>query len=141
MLAWIVVAAHITWYTGVLTLQPKLGAINRLGQVAVLVFVIISGFLIANLIIEKNESYRDYIFRRALRIFPVYGLCLLLGIATTFLTFGTFAELWGPDSPQTADLQRQIDSLEGRGLWFHLLAHLTLMHGAIPDNIRNCPGS
>ena len=46
VLAWIVVAAHVIYYTGLLALYPKLEVINRIGDWSVTVFIIVSGFVI-----------------------------------------------------------------------------------------------
>jgi peptidoglycan/LPS O-acetylase OafA/YrhL len=134
LLAWTVVAAHVTWYTGLLLVCPRFGIINRFAHLAVLEFVIISGFVITNLVLSSNKSYGPYLARRFFRIYPVHLVCLLAGVITTLLTFKAFETLWQPQSLQAHDLQMIEASLEGRGLLEHLVAHFTLLHGMIPDS-------
>ncbi len=134
LLAWIVVAAHVTWYTGLLITYPKFDFINKFAYYAVLEFVIISGFVITNLVLRSNESYGSYLQRRFFRIYPVYLVCLLAGVVTTLLTFHAFDMLWQPQSSQAHDLQMISASLRGRGFFEHLSAHLALLHGMIPDS-------
>jgi peptidoglycan/LPS O-acetylase OafA/YrhL len=134
LLAWTVVAAHVTWYTGLLLVYPRFGIINRFAYLAVLEFVIISGFVITNLVLSSTKSYGPYLARRFLRIYPVHFVCLLAGVITTLMTFKAFETLWQPQSPQAHDLQMIEASLEGNGLIEHLVAHFTLLHGMIPDS-------
>ena len=46
------------------------------GVNAVDIFVIISGFVIIHLLETGQEDYRTFIFRRLLRIYPIYFICL-----------------------------------------------------------------
>jgi peptidoglycan/LPS O-acetylase OafA/YrhL len=59
-----------------------------IGDCAVMVFIAISGFVIAGLVTDKAEPYPEYITRRVLRIFPVY--LVILAIA-----FGCVVEVVG----------------------------------------------
>src|SRR5262245_9394259 len=135
LLAWTVVAAHICWFTGADLRFPVWRFVHPLAAEAVSIFIIISGFVITNLIITKQERYGPYIVRRALRLFPVYLICLVLGVITTYLTFHTFLDLpWGPNTPHSDELVKQSESLAS-GFYIHTLAHLLLLQGIIPDNI------
>jgi peptidoglycan/LPS O-acetylase OafA/YrhL len=135
-LAWIVVASHIVQLTA---LDHHFGALKVLqigGDLAVDVFIIMSGFVIYNLILEKREPYAAYITRRFMRIYPVYLACLALGVVATLLTFQLLPhQPWGADLPITPRLVAQMESARGAGLFEHLVAHLTLLHGAIPNNV------
>ena len=109
-LAWTVVASHILAAVG-----PGFPGVLTLGAAAdqaVLVFIVVCGFVITHLILTDCEPYPLFIARRLLRIYPVYLVCLALGIWTAF-TFGAAAPAPGTFVPQ-------------------LLAHLLLLHGAIP---------
>src|SRR5579872_2939516 len=55
-------------------------AVLAAGGNAVDAFIIVSGFVIFYLIETARESYGRFIFRRALRLYPVYLLCLLVSI-------------------------------------------------------------
>src|ERR1051326_2654002 len=77
-LAWTVVLSHVAYASGIYItgLGPFLG---RAGVASVSVFIIISGFVITHLIIQKHEPYSIYIFRRFMRIFPLFALTCAIG--------------------------------------------------------------
>src|SRR5580704_7642457 len=89
-LAWTIVASHIFLFTAVNQRFPVLGKIDNAAHQAVLIFTIISGFVITHLLLEKKEAYLPYITRRFLRIYPVYVICFVIGIFTTYLHLETF---------------------------------------------------
>jgi peptidoglycan/LPS O-acetylase OafA/YrhL len=102
----------------------------------VCVFIIISGFVVTHLLIEKQEQLAPYLARRFLRIYPAYFVCLCLGIAATYLHFSAFgARPWGDLVPQPGLMGAEMASLQSDGFVVHLLAHLTLLHGAISNQI------
>lgn len=54
--------------------------VSRYGSAGVDVFFVLSGFLITSLLIRDRESpafYKDFYWKRALRILPLYIVCLL----------------------------------------------------------------
>src|SRR5688572_28994913 len=70
-LAMAVVASHLIQLSG-LYLRNRPGALLYAGgSVAVLVFVIVSGFVITHLVLGKREPYKVYVGRRFFRLFPV----------------------------------------------------------------------
>jgi len=134
-LAWIVVFSHILLFSDATTLYPQMKVLSKFGGYSVEVFIIISGFVITNLILAKKEPYKIYIARRFLRIYPVYLICLLLAILSFELAFEAVSALPYADLNNLKHFSDQARELaEGRGLW-HILAHLSLFHGAIPNNI------
>jgi len=133
-LAWTVVGSHIIQVTGLANVVSKAEALGRMGHYAVGVFIIISGFVITHLVVSKSEPYPLYIARRALRIYPAYLACLFIGILISALTFDTLQGL--PTMVPRQAEQFSIRAAEFRNhFWPHLVAHLTLMHGAIPNNV------
>jgi peptidoglycan/LPS O-acetylase OafA/YrhL len=135
-MAWTVVASHIGFFTGADATSRLLVHLSTCAAAAVLVFVIISGFVITHLLLEKHEPYPAYIARRFLRIYPVYVLCLLAGVLATQLRMATFAaHTWAATSPQSLQAAAEARSLAAHGYAVHVLAHLTLLHGAIPDSV------
>ncbi len=137
-LAWAVVACHIAFFTGLIERFPRLHVLQRMGDEAVCVFIILSGFVITHLLIEKAEPYGRYIQRRFLRIFPIYLVALLLAVGATYLNFDTFLST-PPASvfpmPEMARLAAQRSALEGNGFVTNLLLHLSMLHGAVSSGV------
>jgi peptidoglycan/LPS O-acetylase OafA/YrhL len=93
------------------------------GSHAVTLFIILSGFVITHLVQERRETYGRYLWRRWCRLYPVFAVSVLAAFFCVRLG-------WMPAdfSPGTA--------------WQHLLLHMSLMHGAVPNLwLSNAPGS
>src|SRR3954469_11656757 len=86
-LAWTVVIAHVFILSGLAGTYPWADKIGRLGNWPVNVSLIISGFVITNLIIAKKEPYFPYIGRQFLRLYPAYFVCLMLALLVQPLGF------------------------------------------------------
>lgn len=130
-LAWLVVAGHIVRHSpfyGVVGLR----ALPPLSILAVKVFLTISGFVIARLVVVKHEPYGRYLTRRALRIFPAYLVGLAAGVA---LAGPAMALLTVPMEPGViSGLVEQQHQIAVNGA-LHLALHLTLFHGLVPDSL------
>ncbi|MET0382559.1 MAG: acyltransferase [Burkholderiaceae bacterium] len=141
-LAWMVVIDHITLFTGAQT-SYGLGRLNDMGSGAVTVFIILSGFVITHLLIEKHEPYRLYIARRFLRIYPIYFLAFAAGVFTTFLMYRFFLGADGIAAHATQHVfqvpnldHREMDfKATGAHLYEYLLLHLVMLHGVVPNNV------
>jgi peptidoglycan/LPS O-acetylase OafA/YrhL len=133
-LAWTVVASHI--FQGMAVWRyVRAGPVIAAGNDAVFTFIVISGFVITHLIVTRPEPYPAYIGRRFLRLFPVYLVCLAIGVITTIgFDQAILAQPWGAQSPPLDEFNRQIISLHAHP-YAHLLAHLTMLHGLIPDQV------
>ncbi len=135
-LAWSVLVYHMIILSAADQWSHLLTFADILGQVAVPCFIIISGFVITHLLLEKRERYLPYITRRFLRIYPLYFCCLALGILATYLHFAAFADHpWGNYVPQPDILNAELAGSHGSALAWHLLAHVTMAHGLISNNI------
>jgi peptidoglycan/LPS O-acetylase OafA/YrhL len=130
-LAWIVVFAHLSFVSGIYAKSP--GAFfGRLGLPAVLMFIIISGFVITHLIVERPEPYRSYLIRRFMRIFPLFAITCAVGVFTFDLQATTLAQTAYESgfAATVAEMARSNHDF----FWGHVLAHLTMLHGAISDH-------
>ena len=137
-LAWTVVFAHVFLLTAADIKWPALHKLSLAADHAVSVFIIISGFVITHLILERQEKYIPYITRRFLRIYPVYFLCLFIGIFATYIHIEAFANHpWGDLTPQPEFLEIQKTVFASHEFWPHLIAHLTLLHGMVPNGVLN----
>ncbi len=133
-LAWAVVLDHLVQLSGVHAsgLAPEL---LTLGSHAVMLFIIISGFVITHLVIEKPEPYGAYITRRFMRIFPLFALSCVAGFFTYDIIAVALAHAsWAHDRTFLAlAFWTSIASSDHAYLWQHILAHATMLHGAISD--------
>jgi len=135
-LAWSVVLFHMILLTAADQWKPILANADILSRVRVPCFLIISGFVITHLLLEKKERYFPYIVRRFLRIYPLYICCLALGMFATYLHFAAFADNpWGNYVPQPSILSEELAGSHGPTLRLHVLAHLTMTHGLISDTV------
>lgn len=107
---------------------------NLSGRSAVDVFIILSGFVITLLLLNKRERYLLYLTRRIFRLFPVYFVCLLGSVA--LLDVAREALQMAPPTTATAGRLRMLDD-GNEALWLHLGAHLTMLHGLLDRVVPN----
>jgi peptidoglycan/LPS O-acetylase OafA/YrhL len=96
---------------------------------AVGAFICLSGFVIALVLAEKNESYPVYILKRLMRLYPVYILVLALSIGLLPFTADTIAA--APLSATQADRLAIIASSDAH-FGRDVAAHLLMLHGVVP---------
>lgn len=103
---------------------------------AVETFMILSGFAISFLIYKRHESYGRFMLGRFFRIYPVYLVCLVLGIvaATFFTPFVLSTAAWR-DSTVYFEWNRTLSFSESSSTGWHAFWHLTLLNGAIPRSV------
>ncbi len=76
--AWVAIG-HALQLAGFLKATNPLLRILLSGHDAVILFMIVSGFVITNLLVAKQEPYLPYITRRFFRLFPAYVLACVAG--------------------------------------------------------------
>jgi peptidoglycan/LPS O-acetylase OafA/YrhL len=111
-LCWLVVMVHCAWFGGThnwIWSQAGIWAVN--------IFVLLSGYVITLLLLRKKETYRKFIFRRFMRLYPVYGVCLIAMLFILPLASGMV--------PQNAT----IDANNEHYFWLAIWLHLGLFHG------------
>lgn len=135
-LVWAVVFAHLGLVSGVQDKLPEY-ALPHMGHPAVLIFIIISGFVITHLTTTRPEPYGKYLVRRFMRIFPLFAVTCLIGFFTTDIHALTLSRVsYAGDPSFTADtLVADIARSNHEHFWSHLLAHVTMMHGAITSSV------
>lgn len=135
-LAWSVVISHIAGETNIYAhgIGPLL---VRVGSLSVLTFIIISGFVITHLIIEGGEPYPRYIFRRFMRIAPLFGVTCVLGyLAADMHAHALTVVDWAkePDflaAPALAGIAQSIH----KHIFAHVFGALTMLQGVVPSNV------
>lgn len=136
-LAWLVVLAHIVQITGLDKTQTYWWVTQFLAREAVSIFIIVSGFVITGLVLQKQERWATFITRRAFRIFPLYLALLPLGALTLFLTASVLPDMgWASDPRFRYDdtIHHTVVSVEAAP-WAHIIPHLFLFQGVIPDSL------
>ena len=105
------------------------------GGGAVDVFILLSGFVIAGLILRRQESWPSYITQRAFRLFPAYWIALALGALGMFLRQDAFEFMTWRDSPLFYDdLTRHNANVEAVIVQpiTQILLHVGLLQSAVP---------
>lgn len=138
-MAWWVVVAHGINLVGVPAWVPKkLETLLTRADVAVNVFIVVSGFVITHLMLTKREAYAPYLVRRFFRLMPVYLVCLAVALLTVIpylFSFGGLGTL-----QETQMRWERVDSTEDSFLQ-HLVLHLTMLHGAVPESVLPYAGT
>jgi len=136
---WVVLVHVIGWCGLSLEIFNPPVSVERLWveavQGAVDAFIILSGFVISYLLHARPQTYRQFMIGRFFRIYPVYFVCLLfgwcmIGPVSYLLDHVAWRDTnyfqWWIVPAATAQAAHPIA---------HLLAHLTLLFGMIPDRI------
>ncbi|MDR3404557.1 MAG: acyltransferase [Chthoniobacter sp.] len=139
ILSWWVFASHALLGAG-LGIAELPGGIRILahGDYAVDAFIILSGFVISKLLIERAPSYRVFLGQRFFRLYPAYLVALFLAILLQPVSFGNAAHLETINPALVAQTRLNLAN-DAHYFPFHLLAHLTMLHGIVPDSLL--PGS
>lgn len=133
MAIWVFVT-HFTTMAGFsLEKGQGLGKFLADGRHAVGVFIILSGFLITGIIERQEQSYGKFITRRFFRIFPAYLVFLVLSAMLLKISYETVLSIPWSNSKLIERSEYMKESLEN--LPVHMAAHVTLLHGVIPDHI------
>lgn len=104
----------------------------RSGTLAVDVFIVLSGFVIAGLVERERLPWFAFITRRWFRLFPAYAVCLLLGWLTL-----QHAESLG-SAKGLGELSNQVVLRVGQTrehLVAHVIAHAFMLHGVLPNEV------
>ncbi|MEP7209669.1 MAG: acyltransferase [Alphaproteobacteria bacterium] len=137
-LAWAVVIYHLTSTTNIDKLYGFSGKADLVGGGAVHVFMLISGFVIAGLLIKRREDWGSYITRRAFRLFPVYWLALAIAGVCMYLKLAALGDMsWASDPLYAGEITydaNRIAAVEAAP-WTHALLHLGLLQGLPPSSL------
>ncbi|WP_174284528.1 acyltransferase [Sphingomonas bacterium] len=127
-LAWIVVATHIVQQA-----LPDAGGADwvrmDLGGEAVSTFIIISGFVISHLLIERPTRYLPYIVPRFMRLFPAFSVCCLIG-GLAYAASARWSDPTWFEMNHAALFDETVEYLPQ-----HIIAHLTMLHGVLPNTV------
>ncbi|CAI0896818.1 acyltransferase [Serratia marcescens] len=130
-----VVAGHA--YEAIPTMN-KVIPITLLNDFAVDVFIVLSGFVIFNLLNKSKVSYKKYITQRWMRLFPIYLVVLAASISSMY--FYRDILTIAPFSPSTEHRIYQVDTYLSNQ-FSHLIPHLFLLQGIIPERVLPLAGT
>ena len=101
--------------------------------IPVYVFMILSGFVIFHFLHRDYSGYRSFIVRRFFRLAPLYFFILPISALAVGFELRTLQSLpWrNGDIIDSIGVHREALA----AFWSHLLAHASLLHGAIPDRV------
>lgn len=133
-LAWSVVLSHLAYFSN-LRARGLGTLLKEIGLPAVLVFLIISGFVITHLLVEKPEPYGIYLLRRFMRIFPLFAVTCVIGFFTSDLQVSLLSRIPGTGDPLFTALLADIARSNHDFLLPHFFAHATMLHGVISDTV------
>lgn len=131
-----VVTAHILSRSGYHpeTLPFPL-ALIRQGTPAVLVFIILSGFVITHLLMNSKQSYAPFLFRRFMRLYPVFLVTLLAAMSLHWMQIDVLKAVAPYSTAERATgLIEQYRSTEDH-FFAHMAAHLPMLHGLVDQRL------
>ena len=140
LLALWVALVHIISWCGLAPLAFAIPVVgkrlwNESAQGSVDVFMILSGFVITHLLYSRPQSYGQFMIGRFFRIYPVYLVCLLLGLSTIGMMSSMLDQAPWHNVPYfQAWLSPAVNAQSAHPI-SHFVAHLTLLFGIIPEPI------
>ena len=135
ILAWWVVWGHLLQYCGLSVSQLPffLRWLRNPGD-AVNVFIILSGFVIFFLLDHSKKNYQQFIRERFFRIYPLYITAFIAAVLLMPLKVYAFHNGGWVDASYAHKVLTQAQNSYDY-LIYHVIAHLTLLHGALPNQL------
>lgn len=131
LLALWVTIGHTIEHSGYPAANLKLFKFLTNPGLAVDCFIILSGFVIFMLLDSRRASYTEFIVRRFLRLAPLFFAVMLVSVLTFGWQIEVIANTPWRNQVIVNDMRLHLNTLQY--LPQHVLAHLTLLHGLIPD--------
>ena len=144
LLAWWVVIYHARGPNFTAAFQIDHGPLAFLshGELAVDLFMILSGFVIFFLLDREHEGYGRFLLRRFLRLFPVYALCFVVMLLLQGIYIDNLEALRPRVTASTYDVMITNAVEPTHELSPQLLVHALMLHGPIPLTwLRNAAGA
>jgi peptidoglycan/LPS O-acetylase OafA/YrhL len=140
LLALWVALIHIISWCGLAPLAFAIPAVgkqlwNESALGAVDAFMILSGFVITHLLYSRPQTYRQFMIGRFFRIYPVYLICLLLGLSTIGLVSSILEHAPWHEVPYFQAWMLPTATAQSSHPIAHFAAHLTLLFGIIPERM------
>lgn len=134
-LAWAVVFYHLFININIDARYGIIAKAEMIGSGAVMIFMMLSGFVITGLLLTRKEAWLPFITRRAFRLFPAYWIALALGAIAMLIRPDVFADVsWASDPAFVADVayhSQNRDAVFAAPLE-QTLFHVSLLQGLPP---------
>ena len=106
------------------------------GTQTVNIFIILSGFVISMVLVEKKESLKQFYIRRVFRIYPVYVIALVIAfILFPWMISDVLKVLpWEDSSTYYTELIAKTESSWSKG-WFIFWLQLLNIQGMVPHTV------
>jgi peptidoglycan/LPS O-acetylase OafA/YrhL len=132
-MAWWVVVAHAYDIVGRGLLPSGIEKLATRSDAAVSVFMIVSGFVIAHLLLKGPVRYGDFALRRFFRIFPIYIVCLaIVLVMRAGWEDGIIQMAWPPGQ---VEARAERSALVTETYWTRLALHVTMLQGMVPEEV------
>jgi peptidoglycan/LPS O-acetylase OafA/YrhL len=105
------------------------------GNLPVNVFIILSGFVICYLLLNKEKKYLNFVVERGFRLFPAYWVALALSLLIFSISMDTLESI--PWEHSKIDSRLLIFEDAEENYFAHLFFHVFLLHGVVSDNLLN----
>ncbi|MEY4965618.1 MAG: hypothetical protein RL274_1201 [Pseudomonadota bacterium] len=99
--------------------------------IPVMVFMILSGFVIFALLQREHPSYGAFVLRRFFRLAPLYFLVLIVAASMTGFELRTLDNLFWRNTHVTDSIKIHHETLDY--FWQYFAAHALLVQGMIPE--------
>ncbi|HVP85358.1 MAG TPA: acyltransferase [Rhizomicrobium sp.] len=133
MALWVVVG-HVLRETGYDSpgALPHFSFLARPG-LAVDVFIMLSGFVIFNLLDQQHEDWLSFVTRRFFRLYPLYLVVLIVSAILSPL-YPVYLHML-PIQGEAVRILETLAHQTNAALLPHFLVHLTMLHGLVPNSI------
>ena len=101
--------------------------------IPVYIFMILSGFVIFHLLHRQYDGYQAFLVRRFFRLTPLYFFILPISVLMAGFELHTLELLPWINGDILDSIKVHRNAL--KEFWPHVIAHVSLLHGAIPDRV------
>ena len=139
---WVLVS-HAMFVSGY---QPEaligLPKLIRSGDLAVDLFIIISGFVIMLALDKQREKYLQFIVRRFFRLFPVFIALFVVAIPLSQVTLWNLTHASQYVPPYFIEHGPEVVGSWWENIQWHIPLHLLMLHGVVPEVwLKDAPGA
>jgi len=133
LLALWVVVGHVIKHSGYDVAALRYFSLLAQPGYPVDVFIILSGFVIFNLLDGGHDSYGSFIIRRFFRLFPLFFVVLVVSALSASFVLSNLNDMPWKNSYIAGTAAIAAATIEY--LPWQIAAHMTMLHGLLPDSV------